>query len=115
MTALRVLMVVLVLAIIGVAALPLFVVSDLMSGGDGYGLCSDGLTSCRTSYFDGPELAATIVVVVFLLVAALRLVQIAMRRLNQSRSQRLSGPISPPRPAATTRPQARPATRPAGR
>ena len=99
MTALRVLMVVLVIAILAVAALPLFVVSDLMSGGDGYGLCSDGLTSCRTSYFDGLELAAMIVVVIFLLVAALRLVQVATRRLERSRSQRLSGPLSPPRPA----------------
>ena len=97
MTALRILAILLVLAILAVAALPLAVVADLMSGGDGYGLCSDGLTSCRTSYFDGPELAALIVVVVFVLVAALRVVQLAMRRLQASRARRLSGPLSPPR------------------
>jgi hypothetical protein len=97
MIALRVLTVILVLAILGVAALPLFVVVDLVSGGDGYGLCAEGLTSCRTSYFDGPELAAFIALVTFVLVAALRVVQIAMRRLATSRERRLSGPLSPPR------------------
>lgn len=97
MIALRVLAVILVLAILGVAALPLFVVVDLVSGGDGYGLCAEGLTSCRTSYFDGPELAAFIAIVTFVLLAALRVVEIAMRRLASSRSRRLSGPMSPPR------------------
>jgi hypothetical protein len=97
MVALRVFTVILVLAILGVAALPLFVVVDLVSGGDGYGLCAEGLTSCRTSYFDGPELAAFIAIVTFVLLAALRVVQIAMRRLATSRSRRLSGPLSPPR------------------
>lgn len=97
MVVLRVLIVLLILAILGVAALPLFVVVDLVSGGDGYGLCAEGLTSCRTSYFDGPELAAFIAIVTFALLAALRLVQIVMRRLESSRARRLSGPISPPR------------------
>jgi len=102
-TALRVLVVVLVLAILVVAALPLLVVVDLVSGGDGYGLCSSGLTSCRTSYFDGPELAAFIALVTFLLIAAIRVVQVAMTRLSASRTQRLSGPLSPPRASAPPR------------
>jgi uncharacterized membrane protein len=103
MTALRVLFVILVLAILAVASVPLFVVSDLVAGGDGYGLCRDGLTSCRTSYFDAPELAAGIVGLIFVLVAGLRIVQVAMRRLEASRVRRLSGPMSPPRaPAGRT-------------
>ena len=88
---------VLVLALLVVAALPMLVVADLVSGGDGYGLCAEGLTSCRTSYFDGPELAAFIVMVMFVLVAAIRIVQVGMRRLERSRSERLTGPLSPPR------------------
>lgn len=103
MTALRVLLVVLVLAILVVAALPLLVVVDLVSGGDGYGLCSSGLTSCRTSYFDGPELAAFIALITFVLIAAIRVVQVAMLRLSAGRSQRLSGPLSPPRASAPRR------------
>ncbi|MEE8330628.1 MAG: hypothetical protein V3R84_02570 [Acidimicrobiia bacterium] len=103
MTALRVLLVILVLAILVVAALPLLVVVDLVSGGDGYGLCASGLTSCRTSYFDGPELAAFIALVTFVLIAAIRVVQVAMMRLSAGRSRRLSGPLSPPRASAPRR------------
>ena len=45
---------------------------DLAGGGDGLGLCEGGLTSCRTSYFDGPELLGLLVVVLLLLLMLLR-------------------------------------------
>ncbi|MDX1450331.1 MAG: hypothetical protein R3246_14875, partial [Acidimicrobiia bacterium] len=49
-----------VLGIIGIAAVPLFVLIDLRSGGDGWGLCPGGLENCDSSYFDAPELAAAL-------------------------------------------------------
>lgn len=55
-----------------VALLPLVVLLDLAGGGTGLGLCEGGLASCRTSYFDGPELIGILVLVLLLLGAVLR-------------------------------------------
>ncbi|MEX2323440.1 MAG: hypothetical protein WEA29_06675 [Acidimicrobiia bacterium] len=55
-----------------VALLPLVVLLDLAGGGTGMGLCEGGLASCRTSYFDGPELLGILVLVLLLLGAVLR-------------------------------------------
>lgn len=71
-TSIRVLIVAIITAIVAVALLPLAVLLDLASGGDGLGLCTGGLGSCRTSYFDGPELVGVLGIVLFLLLAALR-------------------------------------------
>ena len=71
-TAIRVVIGVIVGAISLVALVPMIVVVDLAGGGDGLGLCEGGLTSCRTSYFDGPELLGLLVIVLFLLVMLLR-------------------------------------------
>lgn len=72
MTAIRIVIGVVIGAIVLVALVPMFVLLDLAGGGDGLGLCSDGLTSCRTSYFDGPELLGLLVIVLFLLLMLLR-------------------------------------------
>ena len=50
-----------------VALVPMLVLLDLAGGGDGWGLCRGGLTSCRAAYFEGPELLAALAVVLFLL------------------------------------------------
>jgi hypothetical protein len=71
-TAIRIVIGVVIGAIIMVALVPMFALVDLAGGGDGLGLCQNGLASCHTSYFDGPELLATLVVVLFLLVMLLR-------------------------------------------
>jgi hypothetical protein len=55
-----------------VALLPLVVLLDLAGGGTGLGLCEGGLASCRTSYFDGPELLGIMVLVLLLLSVVLR-------------------------------------------
>jgi hypothetical protein len=72
MTAIRIVIGFVIGAIVLVALVPMFVLLDLAGGGDGLGLCSNGLTSCRTSYFDGPELLGMLVVVLFLLLMLLR-------------------------------------------
>jgi len=93
-TALRVVIAVIISAMVVVALVPLLVLADLAAGGDGWGLCRGGLGSCRAAYFEGPELLATLVVVLFLLLMLLRLAVLARRRLqgrrdSMSRSERL--------------------------
>lgn len=99
MTGLRVFIVLVVLGMVAVSALPLLVVLDLVGGGDGFGLCPDGLGSCQTSYFTGFELAAVLALLVFGLVAILRIAQRAQRRLERNRTRRVSGATQTPRPA----------------
>ncbi|MBN2114900.1 MAG: hypothetical protein JW785_12335 [Acidimicrobiia bacterium] len=85
MTALRVVIAVIISAMVAVALVPLLVLADLAAGGDGWGLCRGGLASCRAAYFEGPELLATLVVVLFLLLMLLRLAVLARRRLRERR------------------------------
>lgn len=72
MTAIRIVIGLVIAGIVFVSLVPLLALIDLAGGGDGLGLCLDGLGSCRTSYFDGPELLGMLVVVLFLLLMILR-------------------------------------------
>jgi uncharacterized membrane protein YhaH (DUF805 family) len=85
-TALRIAIAVLLAAMVAVALVPMMVLLDLAGGGDGWGLCEEGLTSCRAAYFEGPELLAVLVVVLFLLLMLLRLALLSRRRLEARRS-----------------------------
>lgn len=96
MTGLSVFIVLVVIAVVAITALPLLVVLDLVGGGDGFGLCPDGLGSCQTSYFTGLELAAVLAVLTFGLIAILRIAQRAQRRLERNRARRVSGAIQSP-------------------
>ncbi|MDH3425113.1 MAG: hypothetical protein OEM22_00435 [Acidimicrobiia bacterium] len=96
MTGLRVFIALAIAAIVVVSALPLMVVFDLVGGGDGWGLCPDGLSSCRNSYFDAPELAAILTILVFGLLLLVRFAQRAQRRVDRSRREKRSGQASPP-------------------
>jgi hypothetical protein len=90
----RVIIGVLILAIAAVALVPMLVLIDLVSGGDGWGLCPDGLGACRSSYFDGPELAAGLSILVFVLLLLLRMALHAQRMAAvrvQTRSERSVG------------------------
>lgn len=81
---LRVLVAGLLLAILFVAAVPLFLLLDLTAGGSGRGLCPNGLTDCSTTYTAGPELAVALVLTIFALVAAVRITMRIIRRLESS-------------------------------
>lgn len=85
MTLIRVVIGILIAAIVAVTLLPLLVLLDLVGGGNGWGLCPDGLSSCRTSYFDGPELAAGLLIIVFILLFVLRLALHARRAIDRAR------------------------------
>ncbi len=83
-------------AMVGVALVPMLVLLDLAGGGDGWGLCRGGLASCKAAYFEGPELLAGLVVVLFLLLMLLRLALYVRRRLEHrptsvSGGERLGG------------------------
>jgi hypothetical protein len=58
------------------------VLVDLTSGGDGWGLCPDGIDDCSTSYFDGPELVAGLCILVFVLLMLLRMALHAQRMVS---------------------------------
>lgn len=68
----RVLIGLMVIAIVAVAGIPLLILVDLTGGGDGWGLCPDGLEACRASMFSGPRLAVALVLAVIGLMAVLR-------------------------------------------
>ncbi len=92
-----------VVAIILVAAVPLLVLLDLVGDGTGWGLCPSGLAPCRSSYFDGPELAAILTLTLFGLVGLLRL-SFLMQKWWRLRVEALNERQSPPpRPAARPR------------
>lgn len=100
MAFLRTVAILITLAVIAVATVPLLVVADLIGGGDGWGLCVDGLGSCRTSYFSGLELAAILAAILFVLAALLRFVHRLQRLTTLREERRVSGPASPLRPPA---------------
>lgn len=86
MRVVQILMVAVVVAIVVVALVPLLVLLDLVGGGTGWGICPQGLDSCETSYFDGPELLALLSLGMLLLVAALRAL-INVRRMMLRRRE----------------------------
>jgi hypothetical protein len=83
---LRALLMVLVLLAIGIAALPVLVLLDLLGGGTGFGLCEGGLAACPQRYTAGPALAAYLVVSLLLVVALIRAVTHLYRRLQRHRT-----------------------------
>ena len=84
MTAVRIVIGSVIATIVVVALVPMMALVDLAGGGDGFGLCPEGISSCRTSYFDGPELLGVLSILLFLLLIILR-AAFHMRRLLEMR------------------------------
>ena len=82
---LRIVVGVLLIAVVLVAVVPLLVLLDLAQGGDGYGMCVDGLQGCEVPYTSWLELAAGLVLVIFGLIALLRLTMKVVRREERRR------------------------------
>jgi len=72
-TGIRIAIGLIISAIVAVTLIPMLVLLDLAGGGDGWGLCEEGLSSCHTSYFDGPELVAMLLLLLFVILFLLRL------------------------------------------
>ena len=94
MTGLRIAVGVILTLIVMVALVPMIALLDLAGGGDGLGICPEGLGSCRTSYFDGPELLATLLILMFLLLMMLRAVLHLQRRVLTRRRSAALDPVS---------------------
>ena len=80
--ALRILLGVLVAIAIAAAVAPMLVIADLAGGGTGWGLCPDGITTCTTSYFAGPELLAILLFVLFAALGGIAICNRLIRRLG---------------------------------
>ena len=80
---LRAIIALLLLAVVAVAAVPLLVLLNLGSGGTGYGVCGDGLTDCLTSYSSGPAMAVGLALLLFGLVATIRVMMRIVRRMER--------------------------------
>ena len=77
---LRIIVGVLLIAVLLVSVVPLLVLLDLARGGGGYGMCPDGLQGCDIPYTAWLELAAGLVLVIFGLIALLRLTMKVVRK-----------------------------------
>lgn len=88
-TAIRIVIGAIIATIVAVTLLPMLVLLDLVGGGDGWGLCLDGLASCRLSYFSGPELAAGLMLLLFLLLFLLRLALHGQRMVERRKERDL--------------------------
>jgi hypothetical protein len=71
-TALRLARLVLTLLAVLLAAFPLFVLLDLADGGTGFGLCPDGVRTCRNPYTAAPELTIMLTLGLFAVLGGLR-------------------------------------------
>lgn len=81
---LRTLLGVLIAVAIATALVPMLVVTDLAGGGSGWGLCPDGIGTCSSSYFAGPELLALLLVVLFAILAGIAVCTRWIRRLERT-------------------------------
>jgi hypothetical protein len=80
--ALRLLLGVLIAIVVAAAIAPMLVIADLAGGGTGWGLCPDGITTCTTSYFAGPELLAILLFVLFAALGGVAICSRLIRRLG---------------------------------
>ncbi len=74
-------------AAVGLSAVPILVMIDLLGGGTGYGLCANGLEFCDNPYSTAPELAVLLAVGLFLMVLLIRLLMKLARRLRDESYQ----------------------------
>jgi hypothetical protein len=63
-----------VIAMLAVGAVPLLILLDLSDGGTGWGICEQGIDSCRVANFRGPRLAMVLLGVLLALAALLRFI-----------------------------------------
>lgn len=72
---------------VGLAAVPLLVLIDLLDGGTGFGLCPDGLELCDKPYSTAAELGILLTVALFATVLAMRFLVRISRRLSDESYQ----------------------------
>ncbi|MDH3462735.1 MAG: hypothetical protein OEM32_03805 [Acidimicrobiia bacterium] len=88
---------VLIATAVGIAVVPILVMLDLLDGGTGWGLCPEGLEACDLPYTTPFEFGVVLVLSLFAVVLAIRLLVRLARRL-QADSYLVNEPGSPPPP-----------------
>lgn len=78
----RIAILLLIVAAIGIAVVPLLVMLDLLQGGTGWGLCPGGIEACDVPYTTPYEFLLILILAMFLVVLAIRLVMRLARRLQ---------------------------------
>ncbi len=74
-------------AAVAIAAVPIFVLIDLLGGGTGYGLCPAGLELCDRPYSTAAEMGILLTALLFGLVLLIRLLVRIARRLQDESYQ----------------------------
>lgn len=82
MVYLRIILAVLLFIALGVGAIPMLVLVSLAGGGTGYGLCPDGLGSCRLGYLSPVEMSVWLIGSLFALVALIHLIRLVWHRID---------------------------------
>jgi hypothetical protein len=72
---------------VAIAAVPIFVLLDLLGGGTGYGLCPNGLEACEKPYSTAAEFAVVLTLALGLSVLGIRLLMRLARRLREDSYQ----------------------------
>ncbi len=83
----RIAVLILSLAAVGIAIVPLLVLVELLRGGTGYGICPEGISACDIPYSAGPEMVLLLVSALFALVLGIRLLMRLARRLRDDAYQ----------------------------
>jgi hypothetical protein len=65
-----------------IGVVPILVLVDLLGGGTGYGLCPNGLENCQKPYTTGAEMALVLLLALFGVILAIRLLMRLARRLQ---------------------------------
>ncbi len=88
---LRLLVYILIGVALLIAVVPLLVLLSLVQGGSGFGLCPDGITTCRNPYTAAPELTATLTLALLAVVASIRVLMRAARRVRNEEYRVVEG------------------------
>lgn len=72
---------------VGIAAVPIFVLIDLLGGGSGLGICPSGIEVCDNPYSTGAEIAVLLTVGLGLSVLGIRILVRLARRLREDSYQ----------------------------
>lgn len=73
---------VLIAAAVGIAVIPIVVMLDLLDGGNGWGLCPGGLEACNLPYTTPFEFGLMLILSLFGVVFAIRLLMRLARKLQ---------------------------------
>jgi hypothetical protein len=90
MTLIRIVLGILLALLVVVVAVPGAILVDLVSGGTGLGLCTDGLGTCTTGVFAGAELLVIMSGIIAVLAALIAGAVRFLRWLGKRRESRLS-------------------------